>query len=245
MRPWLTDNFANPHSSHRLGREAAAAVELAREQVLRALSLTLEPAAASQGVSTPARSERFTALHLRRDRSAELGLKGALTRLPPERRRIVVLATEHAAVLDTAEWLGRMGAAVDILPVGADGLVDLASAAERITEHTGIVAAMLVNNEIGVIQPVAALAQLARASGALFLCDAVQGFGRVPVPLDACDLVALSAHKVHGPRASAPCGSATVSSSTPCSMAAARRAGCARAPCRRPCAPASAPPPAS
>jgi cysteine desulfurase len=200
MRPWLTDKFANPHSSHRLGREAAAAVELAREQVLRALSLTLEPDAAPQGVSTPPGASG--SLHFTSGATEALNwaLKGTLTRLPPERRRIVVLATEHAAVLDTAEWLGRMGAAVDILPVGTDGLVNLASAAERITERTGIVAAMLVNNEIGVIQPVAALAQLARASGALFLCDAVQGFGRVPVPLDACDLVALSAHKVHGPK---------------------------------------------
>jgi cysteine desulfurase len=127
-------------------------------------------------------------------------LKGALTQLPPHRRRIVTLASEHAAVLDTVEWLGRTGADVDILPVGSDGLVDLNLAADRIEKRTGLVAAMLVNNEIGVIQPVAELAALARARGALFLCDAVQGFGRVPLPLGACDMVAISAHKVHGPK---------------------------------------------
>src|SRR5688500_19926425 len=70
----------------------------------------------------------------------------------------------------------------------------------EITDRTGLVAAMLVNNEIGVIQPVAEIAAVARRRGALFLCDAVQGFGRVPLPLESCDMVALSAHKVHGPK---------------------------------------------
>jgi cysteine desulfurase len=187
MRPWLDDKFANPHSPHRLGREAAAAVEAAREQV----SAALDPGRAASG-----------RLHFTSGATEALNwaLKGALTRLPPERRRIVTLATEHAAVLDTAEWLATLGAQVDILPVGPDGLLDLDLAAERITPRTGIVAALLVNNEIGVIQPIEQIARIARARGALFLCDAVQGFGRVPLPLHACDLVAISAHKVHGPK---------------------------------------------
>jgi cysteine desulfurase len=127
-------------------------------------------------------------------------LKGAASRLSPDRRRIVTLATEHAAVLDTVEYLAGLGFEVEILPVAADGLVDLAVVEAALARPTGLVAAMLVNNEIGVIQPVAGIGGLARAAGALFLCDAVQGFGRVPVPLDACDLVAVSAHKVHGPK---------------------------------------------
>jgi cysteine desulfurase len=98
------------------------------------------------------------------------------------------------------EWLAGQGHEIDILPVGRDGLVDLNLVEERVTEGTGLVAAMLVNNEIGVIQPVAEIARIARAKGALFFCDAVQGFGRVPLPLESCDLVALSAHKVHGPK---------------------------------------------
>src|SRR5206468_3132084 len=106
--------------------------------------------------------------------------------------RIVTLATEHACVLDTVEWLGREGFDVDVLPVQADGLADLDLVDRRVDESTGLVAAMLVNNEIGVIQPVAAIGALARSRGALFFCDAVQGFGRVPVPLAACDMVALS-----------------------------------------------------
>jgi cysteine desulfurase len=88
---------------------------------------------------------------------------------------------------------------VTILPVGADGLVDMAAARQAIRPGVALVAAMLVNNEIGVIQPIEALAQLAHDVGALFLCDAVQGYGRVPVPAN-CDMVAISAHKIHGPK---------------------------------------------
>ncbi|MFN3726170.1 MAG: cysteine desulfurase family protein [Allosphingosinicella sp.] len=186
MRPWLDEKFANPHSAHRLGREAAAAVEVAREQVSAALQ------AGKEGGRLFFTSGATEAINW--------ALKGALSRLPDSRRRVVTLATEHAAVLDTVEWLGRMGVEVDVLPVGPDGLVDLDLAASRIDDRTGLVAAMLVNNEIGVVQPVAQLAELARDCGALFLCDAVQGLGRVPLPLDSCDLVAVTAHKVHGPK---------------------------------------------
>lgn len=185
MRPWLETNFGNPHSPHRLGREAAAAVAVARERVLEALG----GASGGRLYFTSGATE-----------AANWALKGAAARLPPGRRRIVTLATEHACVLDSVEYLRGWGYDVDILPVGPDGLVDLELAAQRITGDTGLVAAMLVNNEIGVIQPVEAIGALARSRGALFFCDAVQGFGRVALPLQACDMVALSAHKVHGPK---------------------------------------------
>jgi cysteine desulfurase len=110
------------------------------------------------------------------------------------------MATEHACVLDSVEWLGAQDHETDIVPVGADGLVDLDLLASRIDGRTGLVGAMLVNHEIGVVQPVAAIAELAHARGALYFCDAVQGFGRVPLPLDRCDMVVVSAHKVHGPK---------------------------------------------
>jgi cysteine desulfurase len=83
--------------------------------------------------------------------------------------------------------------------VGGDGLIDMAAARAAIAPGTALVAAMLVNNEIGVIQPIAELAELAHAAGALFLCDAVQGYGRERIA-DACDLIAISAHKIHGPK---------------------------------------------
>jgi cysteine desulfurase len=222
MRPWLEGKFANPHSSHKLGREAAAAVGLARERVTDALNrssraLRLPPAAAAQdeprsrGAGT---DSSHTPLDYARDEripgklyftsgateAANWALKGAASRLPPNRRRIVTLATEHACVLDTVEYLAGWGFDVEILPVGTDGIVDLDLVAERVTDATGLVAAMLVNNEIGVVQPVAEIGRIARGKGALFFCDAVQGFGRVPVPLEHCDMVAISAHKVHGPK---------------------------------------------
>src|SRR3546814_664103 len=112
---------------------------------------------------------------------------------------IITLATEHAAVLDTVAAEQAGGRVVTIQPVGQDGLVDREAARAAIVPGTGLVAAMLVNNEIGVIQPVADLAALAHAAGALMLCDAVQGYGRVPIP-DTCDLVAISGHKIHGPK---------------------------------------------
>jgi cysteine desulfurase len=184
MRPWIEEGYGNPHSPHRLGREAAAAVEVARGYVAAALG--------GQGGRLYFTSGATEA--------ANWALKGAAARLPADRRRIVTIATEHACVLDTVEWLGGRGFEVDILPVRPDGLVDLELAASRIDARTGLVAAMLVNNEIGVIQPVEALAKLARAAGALFFCDAVQGLGRVPLPTGDCDMIAVSAHKIFGPK---------------------------------------------
>lgn len=184
MRPWLESGFANPHSSHRLGREAAAAIEVAREQVMAALG-----GGGGRLYFTSGATE-----------AANWALKGAAARLPADRRRIVTCATEHACVLDTVEWLGGQGFEVEILDVSADGTAMLDEAAKRITPGTGLVPAMLVNNEIGVVHPIAEIAALARRRGALFFCDAVQGFGRVPLPLGDCDMVAVSAHKVHGPK---------------------------------------------
>ena len=181
MEPWL-DRFGNPHSPHRLGREAAAAIEIAREQVLRLIGLE-----GGRLIFTSGATE-----------AANLALKGAAWSAPTHRRRIVTLATEHACVLDTVRWLGAHGFEAVILPVGADGIADLDHVRDAVSDRTAIVAAMLVNNEIGVVQPVEEIGRIARQAGALFLCDAVQGLGRLPVP--EADLVAVSAHKVHGPK---------------------------------------------
>lgn len=172
MLPWLESQHANPHSPHAAGRAARAAVEVARGQV---------------GALLPAGGRlAFTSGATEALNWAIKGTTGP----------IVTLATEHAAVLDTVAATGRPAT---VLPVGADGLVDLEVARAAIVPGTGLVAAMLVNNEIGVIQPIVELAEIAHAAGALFLCDAVQGYGRVPIP-SACDLVAVSAHKIHGPK---------------------------------------------
>lgn len=171
MLPWLRDQHANPHSAHAAGRRARAAVEVAREQVA-----TLLPGVGQVAFTSGATEALNWAIK---------GVAGP----------VVTLATEHAAVLDTARARGDC----TVLPVGRDGLVDLDAARAAIRPGVALVAAMLVNNEIGVIQPIADLARLAHDAGALFLCDAVQGVGRVPIP-EGCDLIAVSAHKVHGPK---------------------------------------------
>ncbi|WP_294253739.1 cysteine desulfurase family protein [uncultured Sphingomonas sp.] len=172
MLPWLESQHANPHSPHAPARAARAAVEVARAQV----GAMLPP-----GGSLAFTSGATEALNW--------AIKGTMG-------PIVTLATEHAAVLDTVAATGRP---VIVLPVGTDGLVDLDAARAAIVPGTGLVAAMLVNNEIGVTQPIAELVEIAHQAGALFLCDAVQGYGRVPIP-PTCDLVAISAHKIHGPK---------------------------------------------
>ncbi len=175
MLPWLRDDFANPHSAHAAGRKAKAAVEVAREQVA-----DLMPDGGTVSFTSGATEALNWAIK---------GTSGG----------IVTLATEHAAVLDTVAAEARRGRDVTVLPVGSDGLVEFAAARAAIGPGVGLVAVMLVNNEIGTVQPIEELAALAKAAGALFLCDAVQGFGRELIP-NACDLVAVSAHKVHGPK---------------------------------------------
>src|SRR5262249_5337245 len=112
---------------------------------------------------------------------------------------IITVATEHAAVLDSCEWLAGQGADLTVLPVRPDGLLDLEVLKRELDERVLLVAVMLVNNEIGVVQPIEDIAALAHRVGAALLCDAVQGLGRVPIP-PGPDLVAVSAHKIHGPK---------------------------------------------
>lgn len=185
MAPWLRDQFANPHSAHRPGRMAAAAVEAAREQVLALLG------GRGKLVFTSGATEAIN-----------MGIVGAAKLMrarDPKRTKIVSIDTEHAAVRDTVLALEEQGFEPVLLPVGPDGLVDAQRAGAAIDERTALVAGMLVNNEIGVIQPVGTLYDMAEAAGALFFCDAVQGFGRVPMP-PVADMIAISGHKIHGPK---------------------------------------------
>jgi cysteine desulfurase len=187
MLPWLDEKYGNPHSPHRMGREAKAAVDVARGQVLDTLLDGRHDAGALYFTSGATEA-------------ANWAIKGSYSRLAPARNRIVTIATEHSCVLDTARALERFGAELVVLPVGRDGRVDLDAARAAIDGRTALVAAMLVNNEIGTIGPIAALGAMARAAGAMMLCDAVQGLGRVTLPVDACDMIAISAHKIHGPK---------------------------------------------
>jgi cysteine desulfurase len=180
MLPWLKDNFGNPHSPHVLGRKAAAAVEVAREQV--AALLPKGGRVIFTGSATEAINLAFGAARTRQGRD-----------------HIAVIDTEHAAVRDTALWYRTQGFDTKLLPVDAQGLVVLEELEACLSQKTALVGAMLVNNEIGTIQPVNRIAAMAHEAGALMLCDAVQGFGRIDLPLEA-DLIALSGHKIYGPK---------------------------------------------
>ena len=217
MLPWLdADALGNPHSSHREGRRAAATVEVARDQVTALIQGRSSRMETRGALTTPKlapivsiRDERVSDHVSQSGRlvftsgateAANLAIKGVAATALPARHHLVTIATEHACVLDCCDWLERQGWRLTRLAVGADGLVDLDQVAAAIDGSTALVCAMLVNNEIGVVQPIAELGKLARAAGALLFCDAVQGAGRVPLPLDACDLVAVSAHKLFGPK---------------------------------------------
>jgi cysteine desulfurase len=177
MLRWLDGpggtGFGNPHSPHRLGRQAEAAVEVARERVA--------------ALFPPGGTVVFTG-------SATEALNLALRGCEPGRtgKPVAVSAIEHSAVLNTA--LDLPGDTT-ILPVDRDGLVDPQVA---LPEGVGVVSVTQVNNEIGTIQPIADLYERARAQGALFVCDAVQAAGKMPIA--EADLIAISAHKFHGPK---------------------------------------------
>ncbi len=185
MEPWLRDHFANPHSAHRLGRAAAAAVEVARGRV---------------GALMPAGGRLiFTSGATEALNIAIQGAAKRARRADSHRVRVLTVETEHSAVRDTVLALGEEGFEPELLPVGPDGLLAPEDVAAALDDRVALLAVMLVNNEIGVIQPVERLAGLAQHAGALFLCDAVQGFGREPLPM-AADMIAISGHKIYGPK---------------------------------------------
>ena len=168
MEPWIEQRFANPHSPSRWGREAAAAIEVARDHVEKAIGL--------KGGSVAFTGSATEALNW--------ALKGTIEQAPDGRTRIVTVATEHAAVIDTCEWLAGQGVDLTLLPVKSDGLIDIADLKRELDKRVAIVAVMLVNNEIGTIQPIAEIARVAHKCGALMLCDAVQALVESTSPKD-------------------------------------------------------------
>ncbi len=187
MIPYLTEKFGNPASrSHAYGWAADEAVELARAQV--AALVNADP---KEIVWTSGATE-----------SNNLALKGAAHFYSGKGKHIVTMMTEHKAVLDTVRELERQGFSATYLSPEADGLLDLEKFKAALRPDTIIVSVMLVNNEIGVVQDIAAIGEICRDKGILFHVDAAQATGKVPIDLQQLkvDMMSFSAHKTYGPK---------------------------------------------
>jgi cysteine desulfurase len=186
MLPVLREGFGNPSSLHWFGQQARAAVDTAREQVA-----ALVGASPSEIVFTGSGTE-----------ADNMALRGAAAAAREPRRKIVYTTIEHHAVLNTARALAEEGFPVEAARTRADGVVDLDDLRARVDDRTALVSVMLANNETGLVQPVAEAVRVAHERGALVHCDAVQAVGKVPVDVRALDVdtLALSAHKIYGPK---------------------------------------------
>jgi cysteine desulfurase len=187
MLPYFSGKFGNAASrSHAFGWEAEAAVELAREQVAGLIGA--EP-----------REIVFTSGATEGD---NLAIKGVMEAYASKGRHIITVVTEHKAVLDTVIHVERMGGEVTWLSVDGEGLINLAELEAAIRPETVLIAVMYANNEIGVIQPIREISELARRRGVVFFSDATQAVGKVDVDVtaDGIDLMALSGHKLYGPK---------------------------------------------
>ncbi len=190
MLPYFTEEYGNPHSAeHVMGHIAETAVEDARAEI--AALLGAEP---REIVFTSGATE-----------SNNIAIKGAArfaARMGNERRRIITAATEHKCVLETVADLADEGFEPVILPVGADGLLDPDALRAALETPTLLVSVMGVNNEIGVVQDIRALAAIAKEAGALFHTDIAQATGKIPLDLTGwkIDLASVSGHKIYGPK---------------------------------------------
>ncbi|MEX2648931.1 MAG: IscS subfamily cysteine desulfurase [Alphaproteobacteria bacterium] len=187
MLPYFTEKFGNPHSrSHKYGWETEEAVEEARAQLADIIGADERDIIFTSGATE----------------SNNLALKGLAGFYRDRKDHIITVQTEHKCVLDSCRHLEQDGIKVTYMPVGADGLIDLDALAAAITKRTLVVSVMSVNNEIGVIQPIAEIGKLCRERGVFFHTDAAQAVGKIPLDVEAMniDLMSISGHKFYGPK---------------------------------------------
>jgi len=186
MTPYFTEIFGNASSNHIYGKQAKRAIEEARIQVASIIS-----ADPSEIYFTSGSTE-----------SINWALKGYLEANPAKGNHIITLKTEHKAVLNTCEYLETKGYEVTYLDVDHNGLISLDELRNSITPNTSMICVMYVNNEIGVIQDIPKIGEIARSQNIAFFCDATQAIGKVPVDIekDNIDLLCFSGHKMNGPK---------------------------------------------
>ncbi len=187
MMPYFTYKFGNAHSrSHAYGWEAEEGVEKARAQIAKLIGADEKEVIYTSGATE----------------SNNLAIKGAADFYKDRRNHIVTTVTEHKCVLDTCRHLEQEGFTVTYLPVQPNGLIDLEVLRAAVTDKTVVVSIMAVNNEIGVIQPLAEIGKICREKGAFFHTDAAQAAGKIPLDVEAMniDLMSISGHKIYGPK---------------------------------------------
>lgn len=186
MMPFLTSEFANANSTHQFGVHAYEAVKSARTKVSELIG-----AEAHEIIFTSGSTEAIN-----------LAIKGVAENYQWKGKHIVTVSTEHSAVLDTCKYLESIGFEVTYLPVKSDGLIEIEDLKTVLSDHTILVIAMFANNETGVILPINEIAELSHNVGALFMSDATQAVGKIPVNVDelGIDLLCMSGHKLHAPK---------------------------------------------
>lgn len=187
MVPYFTDMFGNAASrNHPFGWAAEEAVDYAREQVAKLVNADPKEIIFTSGATE----------------ADNLAIKGVFEMYASKGNHIITVNTEHKAVLDTCKHIEKLGGEVTYLQVKEDGLIDLAQLEAAITPKTILIAVMYANNEVGVIQPIREISQIAKKHGVLFFSDAVQAVGKIPVDViaDGIDLMAFTAHKMYGPK---------------------------------------------
>ena len=187
MIPFLTENFGNAASrSHSYGWTSEAAVENAREEVAKLVNCDAKEIVWTSGATE----------------SINLAMKGAANFYQTKGKHVVTIKTEHKATLDTVRELERQGFEATYLDVKTDGLIDMQAFKAALRPETILVSVMMVNNEIGVIQPIAEIGEICRERGIIFHVDSAQATGKVPIDLQTLkvDLMSFSAHKTYGPK---------------------------------------------